>query len=77
MIIKSTQKIIKIGSSAGVTIPARDLKRAKANIGDEIEVTVRFPENSLASSESTQKLDGEYQAFKAQYHDTLKNLANR
>lgn len=39
--IQSTQKIIKIGTSGGVTIPAKDLKRQNLAIGDEVEVTVR------------------------------------
>jgi antitoxin component of MazEF toxin-antitoxin module len=39
--IRSIQKIIKIGSSGGVTIPARDLKQQNISIGDEVEVLVR------------------------------------
>ena len=34
----SIQKVIKIGSSAGVTIPAKDLKRSGIKVGDEIEI---------------------------------------
>ena len=32
--IHSTQKIIRIGSSGGVTIPAKELKRQNIKIGD-------------------------------------------
>ena len=39
--IQSIQKVIKIGTSGGVTIPAKDLKRQNINFGDEVEVTVR------------------------------------
>ena len=39
--IRSTQKIIKIGSSGGVTIPAKELKLQNINFGDEVEVIVR------------------------------------
>ena len=39
--IQSVQKIIKIGSSGGVTIPAKELKRQNLNFGDEVEVIVR------------------------------------
>ena len=39
--IQSIQKIIKIGSSGGVTIPAKELKRQNINFGDEVEVIVR------------------------------------
>jgi antitoxin component of MazEF toxin-antitoxin module len=39
--IQSIQKVIRIGSSGGVTIPAKELKRQKISFGDEVEVTVR------------------------------------
>lgn len=39
--IHSIQKVIKIGSSGGVTIPAKELKRQKIAFGDEVEVIVR------------------------------------
>ncbi len=39
--IQSIQKVIKIGSSGGVTIPAKELKRQKIAFGDEVEVIVR------------------------------------
>lgn len=71
MTITTTQKVIKIGDSAGVTIPAKELKRAGVKPGDEIRVSfepvVPAQDDVLA----------EYAAFKAQYGDTLKNLANR
>ena len=41
MNITTIQKIIKIGSSRGVTLPARDLRALGIRDGDEIEVTVR------------------------------------
>ena len=41
MIITTIQKVIKIGSSRGVTLPARDLRALGIRDGDEIEVTVR------------------------------------
>jgi antitoxin component of MazEF toxin-antitoxin module len=41
MTITTTQKIIKIGDSSGVTIPAKDLKRAGIKPGDSIEFTFR------------------------------------
>jgi bifunctional DNA-binding transcriptional regulator/antitoxin component of YhaV-PrlF toxin-antitoxin module len=39
--IQSVQKVIKIGSSGGVTIPAKELKRQNIKFGDEVEVIVR------------------------------------
>ena len=41
MTITTIQKVIKIGSSRGVTLPARDLRALGIREGDEIEVTVR------------------------------------
>lgn len=39
--IRSVQKIIRIGSSGGVTIPAKELKRQNLTFGDDVEVIVR------------------------------------
>jgi antitoxin component of MazEF toxin-antitoxin module len=39
--IQSIQKVIKIGSSGGVTIPAKELKRQNIHFGDDVEVIVR------------------------------------
>lgn len=69
MTIKTTQKVIKIGTSAGVTIPAKDLKRAGIKTGDEVLVSVE-PANK-------DSLPSEYEVFKKQYGKTLKNLADR
>ncbi len=44
MIMKSTQKIIKIGDSAGVTIPAKDMKRDGMKVGDEITFGYQKPQ---------------------------------
>lgn len=41
MTITTTQKIIKIGTSKGVTIPAKDLKALGVDVGDELELVVR------------------------------------
>lgn len=41
MVITTVQKVIKIGSSRGVTLPARDLRALGIRDGDELEVTVR------------------------------------
>ncbi|HEU0266594.1 MAG TPA: hypothetical protein VFQ70_03130 [Candidatus Saccharimonadaceae bacterium] len=69
MIITTTQKIIKIGTSRGVTIPAKDLRALGVEVGDEITVTFEQPER-------LEVLD-EYAAFKEQYGETLKNLSRR
>lgn len=70
MIITTTQKIIKIGTSRGVTIPAKQLQELQIRDGDEVRVTIELivPAKTLSS---------EYDDFKKQYGDTLKNLSGR
>ncbi len=50
--IQSIQKIIKIGTSGGVTIPAKELKRQNIAFGDEVEVIVR-PLHSTSHGDQT------------------------
>lgn len=73
MTITTTQKIIKIGTSKGVTIPAKDLRMLNAEVGDELEITVRKT-GSIAA-------DGDVQAIAKslleRYDQDFKNLANR
>lgn len=67
-----TQTIIRIGSSAGVTIPKKQLKELGLAVGDEVKVTVepvKTPKHA--------QLMKEYDEFVAQYGQTLKNLADR
>ncbi len=71
MTITTTQKIIKIGDSAGVTIPAKELKRAGIKAGDEVKISF---EPVVPVQDDVMK---EYAEFKAQYGETLKNLADR
>lgn len=71
--ITSIQKIIQIGSSDGVTLPAKELKRANIKRGDEVKVTVEIVGKHAESDE----LMREYNAFVEQYGQTLKNLADR
>jgi len=44
MTIKSIQKVIKVGSSLAVTIPAKDARFYKIRAGDYVEVSITFPE---------------------------------
>ncbi|MDO8591406.1 MAG: hypothetical protein Q7R60_00575 [bacterium] len=67
------QKIIKIGTSAGVTIPKKQLSQLGITIGDNVDITI----TPVAKSDSQAALMSEYDAFVAQYGSTLKNLANR
>lgn len=67
------QKVIKIGSSAGVTIPKKQLDELGIAVGDEIKLTIEpvFKDNKQ------EKLMREYERFVAKYGQTLKNLAKR
>ena len=36
-----TQKLLKIGSSAGVTIPKKTLKELNLKIGDDVDISIK------------------------------------
>lgn len=67
-----TQKVIRIGSSAGITIPSKQLKELGIAVGDEVRVTLE----PVKASKHAQ-LMREYDAFVAEYGKTLENLAGR
>jgi len=71
--IKGTQKIIKVGTSAAVTIPAKEMRRQQLNYGDEVKVTIE----AAGVENKHQKIIGEYNRFVEQYGGTLENLAKR
>jgi len=71
--IKSIQKIITIGSSEGVTLPAKELKRHNIRPGDEVKVTVeavKKPNEDQAVIDAAKKILKDY---KQDFH----NLARR
>lgn len=74
MTIKSVQKIIKVGDSAGVTIPVKDLKHAGLKVGDEVLITVELlpsiDSKKIEIVELTQELI-------ARHKKALKNLSQR
>ena len=70
MTITTIQKIIKIGTSRGVTLPAKQLKALKLSDGDEVKITI-------TPARKCKKLTDEYADFKAVYGEILKNLVNR
>ena len=72
--IQSTQKVIKIGSSVGVTVPAKELKRQKISLGDEVEVIIR-PLNNLSSQD--QKVISSAKKILFDYKKDFVNLAKR
>ncbi len=67
------QKVIKIGSSLGVTIPKKQLDELGISAGDEVKLTIE----AVDSDNKQEKLMQEYDKFVAQYGQTLKNLAKR
>jgi bifunctional DNA-binding transcriptional regulator/antitoxin component of YhaV-PrlF toxin-antitoxin module len=72
--IQSIQKVIKIGTSGGVTIPAKDLKRQNISFGDEVEVIVR-PLNNKNSED--QKVIDSAKEILNKYKRDFTNLAKR
>lgn len=74
MTIRSIQKVIKVGSSLAVTIPAKDAKYLHIQPGDELEVEYKVPQAVDAQKvelvELTQKLIARHEA-------ALKNLSQR
>lgn len=75
MIIKTTQKVINIGTSKGVTIPAKDLKELNLDTGSMVKITVEPAKKEVP--EKQDKLMKEYNLFVEQYGQTLKNLNDR
>lgn len=74
MTIKSIQKVIKVGSSLAVTIPARDARFYDVKAGEELEITINRPE--AASDHQTDVVAIARKLIKR--HETaLKNLSQR
>jgi antitoxin component of MazEF toxin-antitoxin module len=69
--IESIQKVIKVGSSAAVTIPAKTMKQQNISTGDEVKVTI---EKIVPADKDVMQ---DYAKFKKQYGQALKNLASR
>jgi bifunctional DNA-binding transcriptional regulator/antitoxin component of YhaV-PrlF toxin-antitoxin module len=72
--IQSIQKVIKIDSSGGVTIPAKELKRQNIAFGDEVEVIVR-PLHAT-NNEDKKVLDAAKKIL-SDYKQDFQNLAER
>jgi antitoxin component of MazEF toxin-antitoxin module len=72
--IQSIQKVIKIGSSGGVTIPAKELKRQNIAFGDEVEVIVRPLHNT---SSEDQKVIEAARGILSKYKQDFDNLSQR
>lgn len=73
MTITTIQKIIKIGSSQGVTIPAKDLRALGVQAGDELEIIARPKSRQASSAEVTDTAN----ALLKRFDSDFKNLAER
>ena len=73
MTIKSVQKVIKVGDSLAVTLPARDARQYGIEAGGNVEISVKPVENldhKAEVVELTQKLI-------KRHKKALKNLSQR
>jgi len=68
------QKVIRIGTSAGVTIPKKQLDELGIRIGDQVEFTVTKKVNKLVKH---QQLLENLNDFMTTYDQDLKNLSKR
>lgn len=75
MTIRSIQKVIKIGSSAGVTIPAKDLQHANIYAGDEVEVIIRKQKQSTHAEDA--EVISAAKDILRRYHKDFENLSRR
>lgn len=79
-----TQKIVRVGNSAAVTIPKEFLRQAKLNIGDKVEVEsdkdlrVVFikPTGSFVQTKITPEFKSWLDDFISENQDVLKKLAH-
>jgi bifunctional DNA-binding transcriptional regulator/antitoxin component of YhaV-PrlF toxin-antitoxin module len=72
--IQSIQKVIKIGSSGGVTIPAKELKRQNIAFGDDVEVIVRALNNTGSED---QEVIATAKSILTNYKKDFENLSKR
>lgn len=73
MTITTIQKIIKIGSSQGVTIPAKDLRALGVKAGDELEIIAKPKRMQASDARATETANALLQRFDSDF----KNLAER
>ncbi len=75
-----TQKLLKVGSSAAVTIPKKSLKELGLKIGDEVRVNVNTSEKTVLI-EPVQKVSRELitwtDSFIKRYRPALRALARK
>ena len=71
--IETTQKLIQIGSSEGVTLSKKDIARLGAKRGDMLKIRVELVKEPAKHKGLLQ----EYDRFVEKYGQTLENLADR
>jgi antitoxin component of MazEF toxin-antitoxin module len=69
-----SQKVIKIGSSLGVTIPKKELNELNIIAGDEVDISIRKRSTKVGKHEQLLK---NLEDFMNTYDQDLKNLAKR
>ncbi|MEK9174400.1 MAG: AbrB/MazE/SpoVT family DNA-binding domain-containing protein [Patescibacteria group bacterium] len=75
-----TQKLLKVGSSAAVTIPKKSLKELGLKIGDEVRVEVDVEEKTVIIEpikNISQELLSWTDKFIKQYRSALEALAKK
>jgi antitoxin component of MazEF toxin-antitoxin module len=68
------QKVIKIGSSLGVTIPKKEANKLNIVAGDEVEISIL---KKTTRYEKHEQLLKDLEDFMSVYDQDLKNLAKR
>jgi len=71
--IQSTQKVIKVGTSGAVTIPAKQMKRQNIKFGDQVEVIVR----PISEPSTDQEVIKAAKNIISRYKSDFENLAKR
>lgn len=71
--IETTQKLIQIGSSEGVTLSKKDIARLGAKRGDMLKIQVEL----VKEQGKHEELLKEYDSFVQTYGQTLENLSER
>lgn len=71
--IQSIQKVIKVGDSGAVTIPAKQMKQQKIKFGDQVEIIIRPVSTSARDKEV---MDAAKDILK-RYKSDFENLAGR
>lgn len=74
--IKSIQKVIKVGSSAAVTIPSKDVKRLGISFGDEIKVSFEVIKKVATDPEKVELIKVTQQLIE-RHKKALENLSQR